>query len=436
MIRLLLVFCLLLLFDTVPVEGAPPPIGIVTIDGTINPITTEYMQRSLKKAAQLGEQAVVIEMDTPGGLDTAMRAIIKSMFASSVPVVVYVAPAGARAASAGAVIALAADVCAMAPGTNIGAAHPVSMGEKRDKVMAAKVLNDAAAYVEGIAIKRGRNQDLATQMVRESLSLSAEKGLEGGVVDLMAGSRTELLLKLDNRLIPRNGGAVVLRTAGAELIRHEMGSRDKILDAVSNPNIAYLLMMLGFVGLFFELSTPGVILPGVIGAISLILAFFALQSLPVNYAGVLLILLALILFIAEIKVVSYGMLTISGIVAMTLGSLFLFRSPVSELQLSWSVIFTTVVTIAAFFSWVVNRGIKAHRRKPVTGSEGLTGENGIADSDMVPEGTVLVHGERWNAWSGNGPIRRGDQVEVVEVDGLRLRVRKVTRNARFDVSQL
>ncbi|OGT97649.1 MAG: serine protease [Geobacteraceae bacterium GWB2_52_12] len=428
----LLALCFLL-FGTFPVEGVPPPIGIVTIDGTINPVTAEYMQRSLNQAAERGEQLVLVEMDTPGGLDTSMRSIIKSIFASSVPVVVYVAPAGARAASAGAIIVLAADISAMAPGTNIGAAHPVSMGEKPDKVMAAKVLNDAAAYVEGVARKRGRSPEPAIRMVRESLSLSAEKGVEAGVVDILAGSRTELLMKLDGRRISRGESSVVLRTTGAPLIRHDMGTRDKILDAISNPNIAYLLLMLGFVGLFFELSNPGVLLPGVIGAISLILAFFALQALPVNYAGVLLILLALILFIAEVKVVSYGMLTISGIVAMTLGSLFLFRSPIPELRLSWSVIIITVASITGFFTWVVTGGIKAHRRKPTTGSEGLTGEKGTAETDLVPDGTVLVHGEYWNAWSGDEPIRRGDPVEVVEVDGLRLRVRKVLRNSGFDV---
>lgn len=424
MLRLLLVPLFLLICGTFTAEGAPPPIGIVTIDGTINPVTAEYVQRSLQKASERGEQLVIVEMDTPGGLDTAMRAIIRSVFASPVPVVVYVAPAGARAASAGAVIALAADVCAMAPGTNIGAAHPVSMGEKPDKVMAAKVLNDAVAYVEGVARKRGRNPETAMRMVRESLSLSAEKGVENGVVDLLAVSRADLLKKLDGRRITRGETALVLQTAGAQVVRHDMGTRDKVLDAISNPNIAYLLLMLGFVGLFFELSNPGVLLPGVIGAISLILAFFALQALPVNYAGILLILLALILFIAEVKVVSYGMLTISGIVAMTLGSLMLFRSPVPELRLSWSVIFITVASITGFFTWAVTGGIRAHLRKPTTGSEGLTGEKGTADTDLVPEGTVLVHGEYWSAFSDDQPIRRGEQVEVVEVAGLRLRVKR------------
>jgi membrane-bound serine protease (ClpP class) len=362
-------------------------------------------------------------MDTPGGLDTAMRDIVKGIFASPVPVVVYVSPSGARAASAGAVIALSADVCAMAPGTNIGAAHPVSIGEQPDKVMQEKMLNDAEAYMESIARKRGRNVEEAKKMVRSSISLSAEKALETGVINLIASDRSELLKKLDGRGIVRDGKTVVLKLAGAGIEKHDMGTREKILDAISNPNVAYVLMMLGMLGLFFELSNPGVILPGVIGGISLILAFFAFQTLPVNYAGVLLILLALILFIAEIKIVSHGMLTVGGIISMILGSLLLFESPEPYLRVSWNVILVTVLAVTSFALVVITKAVKAHRRKPSSGREGLLGERGKAESDIVPEGKVFVRGEYWDAWSEES-ISRGDRIIVVDVEGMKLKVKK------------
>lgn len=396
---------------------------VVNISGPVNPVTAGFIIRNLKGAAVHHEQLLLIEMDTPGGLDTAMRDIVKEIFASPVPVVVYVAPSGARAASAGAVIALSADVCAMAPGTNIGAAHPVSMGEQPDKVMQEKMLNDAEAYVEGIARKRGRNIEEAKKMVRSSTSLSAEKALEAGVIDLMASSRDELMKKLDGRAISRDGKKAVLKTTSARIEKHEMSTREKILDVISNPNVAYVLMMLGMLGLFFELSNPGVILPGVIGGISLILAFFAFQTLPVNYAGVLLILLALILFIAEIKIVSHGMLTVGGIISMILGSLLLFESPEPYLRVSWSVILVTVLAVTSFALVVITKAVKAHRRKPSSGREGLLGEKGKAESDIEPEGKVFVRGEYWDAWSEES-ISRGDLIIVVDMDGMKLKVRK------------
>ena len=414
---------LLMLSFVASAFAAPPRVGVVTIQGTINPVTSDYLRRALQEASSRSEQLLVVEMDTPGGLDTAMRESVKSIFASKVPVVVYVAPSGARAASAGAIIALAADVCAMAPGTNIGAAHPVAMGEKPDKVMSAKILNDAEAYIEGIAQKRGRNPDLARRMVRDSISVTAEKGLEGKVVDLLAADRAELLEKLDGRQLDRGGKTVTLHTAGAEVVQHEMTARENILNVISNPNIAYILMMLGFLGLFFELSNPGVILPGVIGAISLIMAFFALQTLPVNYAGVLLIILALILFIVETQVVSHGVLAIGGVISLLLGSLLLFPSPEPALRVSRGVLFSTVTITGLLFVWIVSRGVQIHRRVPTTGIEGLVGESGTADSDLTPEGKVIVHGEYWNAWSDD-PIGHGDRIRVVGIEGLRLKVKK------------
>jgi membrane-bound serine protease (ClpP class) len=284
-------------------------------------------------------------------------------------VVVYVTPSGARAASAGAVIALAADLCAMAPGTNIGAAHPVSLGQQPDKVMSEKVLNDAEAYLEGIALKRGRNADVARQMVRESISLSADKAVAEKVVDLLAEDRQALLGKLDGRQLVRGGKQTVLRLNGARVTSYPMGTRDRILNAISNPDVAYVLMLMGFFGIFFELANPGVILPGVIGGISLILAFFAFQTLPVNYAGALLILLAVILFIAEVKIVSHGILAVGGCLSMVLGSLLLFPSREPYLRLSWGVIGGTVLVTVLFFLVVVAKVIEAHRQKPLTGME-------------------------------------------------------------------
>jgi len=277
--------------------------------------------------------------------------------------------------------------------------------------------------VEGIARKRGRNIEEAKKMVRSSKSLSAEKALEAGVVDIIASSRAELLAKLDGRTIVRQGKKVVLKTATASIEKHEMSSREKVLDAISNPNVAYILMMLGMLGLFFELSNPGVILPGVIGGISLILAFFAFQTLPVNYAGVLLILLALILFIAEIKIVSHGMLAVGGIISMILGSLLLFESPEPYLRVSWSVILVTVLAVTSFALVVIAKAVKAHRLKPSSGREGLLGERGKAESDIVPEGKVFVRGEYWDAWSEES-ISRGDRIIVVDVEGMKLKVRK------------
>ena len=417
------IFCLLM--SAVGLSAEQGRIRVVDIHDPITPVTASFLHHNLQEAAHDRDRLLLIELDTPGGLDTAMRSIVQDIFASPVPVAVFVAPAGARAASAGAIIALSADVCAMAPGTNIGAAHPVSIGEKPDKVMEAKIVNDAEAYVEGIARKRGRNETLARQMVRDSISLSAEKALAGRVIDLMATDRADLLRQLEGRRISRDGKELVLKLAGSTVVLSEMGMRERILNAISNPNVAYVLMMIGMLGLFFELSNPGVILPGAIGGISLILAFFAFQTLPVNYAGVLLILLALILFIAEIKIVSHGMLTVGGIVAMVLGSLLLFDSSEPYLRVSWSVILVTVAATVLFFVVAVRKVLQAHRNQPITGREGLVGDVGVADGEITTAaGKVFVQGEYWDARSDT-PIPAGEQVVVEAVEGMRLRVRKI-----------
>ena len=415
-----------LLVCTALAMAAGEKIRLVGIHDPITPVTARFVQRNLQEAARMGDRLVLIEMDTPGGLDTAMREIVKDVMASPVPVVVYVAPSGARAASAGAIIALAADVAVMAPGTNIGAAHPVSLGEKStDKTMEAKVVNDAEAYAEGIAHLRGRNEELARRLVRESISLSAEKALEGRLIDLIARDRGDLLQQLEGRGFSRNGREQVLKLKGADVMPMEMGAVERVLNAISNPNVAYVLMLLGMVGLYFELSNPGVILPGAIGGICLILAFFAFQTLPVNYAGILLILLGLILFIAEIKIVSHGMLTVAGMCAMVLGSLMLFESPDPYLRISWSVILVTVLATGAFFTVVVAKALSAHRPSPATGREGLVGQEGVAETGLAPDGKVFVRGEYWDAWCDE-PIEAGRRVRVLEVDGMRLKVQRIS----------
>jgi membrane-bound serine protease (ClpP class) len=413
----------LLLITVVVCHADRTTIRLLEVGGPINPATTVYIGRNLQEAASNGDALVLLEMDTPGGLDTSMREIVKKILSSPVPFVVYVAPSGSRAASAGAIIALAADYCAMAPGTAIGAAHPVSIGGKPDAVMQEKIVNDLLAYVEGIAKQRNRNIDLVRQMVSKSLSLSAEKAFEEKVVDFLAVDRTELIRKLNGKTIQRAQGSFQLKLDGTKVVSQKMTTREKILNVIGDPNIAYMLMMLGFLGLFFELSTPGAILPGVIGAISLILAFFAFQTLPVNYAGVLLIFLALILFIAEIKVVSQGMLTVGGVLAMILGSLLLFDSPEPYLRVSLTLILLTVFLVTGFAIFVIKKAITVHRTKPATGKEGLIGEKGYADSDIMPEGKIIVRGEYWDAWS-DVPVTRGEKITIVAVEGMKVKVEK------------
>ena len=418
-------------FIAMAADPASPTIRVVRVADVINPVVADFITAQLKAANEADERAFLLELDTPGGLDTAMRTIIQSILASKVPVIVYVYPSGARAASAGALITLAADFAVMAPGTNIGAAHPVSImpgrggEEKKDDVMADKIVNDAVAYSRSIAQQRGRNVEWAERIVRESLSTAASEALELKVIDLIAADEAALLKGLDGRRYLRDGEARILETEGVQLQRAEMSWRQKILSALSNPTVAYLLLMLGILGIFFEISQPGVILPGAIGAIALLLAFYAFQALPVNYAGVLLILLAVVLFILEIKVTSYGMLTVGGIISMALGSLILIESPVPYLQISRAVIFATVSVCAAFFSLVLWFVVRTQRTRFVSGLEGMVGERGVAETDIHPEGRVFVHGEYWDAFSTE-PIGKGEWIEVIQVvENLRLQVRRV-----------
>jgi membrane-bound serine protease (ClpP class) len=397
---------------------------VITVEGVINPVSSEFITWSIEKANEEGMEALVIELDTPGGLMESMRSIIKDMLGSDVPVVVFVAPHGARAASAGTFITIAAHVAAMAPQTNIGAAHPVGVGQDMNETMAGKVTNDAAAYIRSLAERRGRNAEWAEDAVRKSVSATEEEAIAKGVIDLVTKDVNSLLHDIDGWNVETVAGKRTLHTKGATVIREEMGLRHRILDIVSNPNIAYILMILGFYGLFFELTNPGAIFPGVLGGICLILAFYAFQTLPVNYAGLLLIALAIILFILETQIASFGVLTIGGIISMILGSIMLFESGAPFMKLSLAVVFTTVLATAAFFLAVVGLAVKAHRRKPVTGSEGLVGLEGKAVTDISGrKGQVSVHGELWSAFSDE-PIEKDENVVVESLKGFKVKVRK------------
>lgn len=396
---------------------------VVTVSGVINPVSAEFIGKSVERANEMGAEAMVMELDTPGGLDTSMREIIKDILGSGVPVVVFVAPPGARAASAGAFITIAAHVAAMAPQTNIGAAHPVGVGGQIDETMAEKVVNDAAAYIKSLAERRGRNSQWAEDAVRKSVSATETEALEKNVIDLVTNDLNSLLRDIDGRTVQTAAGERVLRTAGANVIREEMGLRHRILDLISNPNVAYILMLLGFYGLFFELTNPGAIFPGVIGGICLILAFYAFQTLPVNYAGLLLIILAIILFVLEAQIASHGVLTIGGIISMAIGSIMLFEAG-PFIKLSLYLIVPAVLITTLFFTVTVGLAFKAYRRKPVTGKEGLTGQPGVATSDITPEGgTVRVAGELWSATSDE-TVAKGEKVMVVDVAGLKVKVKK------------
>jgi membrane-bound serine protease (ClpP class) len=415
-----------LTFALVTAAGAQT-VSTLEIDGVISPITVRLVSTAIERARATGSVALVILLDTPGGLERSMRSIVRDMLNSPVPVIVYVSPTGARAGSAGVFITIAAHVAAMAPATNIGAAHPVSAGGgSMDKEMAKKVENDAAAFIRSVARERGRNQEWAEKAVRASVSATEQEALKLGIIDLIASSVPELLEKTDGRQVKTPGGTVTLRTKGAVVQPIGVGWRDRFLAIITDPNIAYILLMLGMLGLFFELANPGVILPGVIGGISLILAFFAFQSLPINWAGLLLILLGIVLLIAEIKVVSHGVLTIGGIISILLGSMMLLNTPELPLRVSWTVIVPVVAMTVGIFVFAVAAGARAQLQRPTTGAAGLLHQTGVAKTPLAPEGQVLVNGELWTAVSEGPGIPAGERVRVVEVEGLKLRVERAS----------
>jgi membrane-bound serine protease (ClpP class) len=415
--------------NTAPTSSTPAApahtVLLITIDDPITPMVAEYIIKSIDKAAKQNAEALIIQMDTPGGLVESTREIIKKMLASDVPIVVYVAPDGSRAASAGVFITLTANIAAMAPNTRMGSASPVQLEGKMDETMAKKVTNDLAAMVRGIAEKRGRNAAWAEDAVRKSISATEAEALKLGVIDLIVPDIATLLKKIDGRTVDVALGKKTLRTADAVVKEHAMGFRYKLLGIISNPNIAYILMILGFYGLYFELSNPGAIFPGVAGAIFLILAFYALQTLPINYAGLMLIILAIGLFIAEAFITSHGVLGVGGAVAMLFGSLMLIDSPEPSLRVSWAVIIPVVAASALLFIVTVTVAVRARRGKVDTGKEGLLGMHAEAKTDIREDGQVFVHGEFWNARSDER-ITKGEMVVVTAVNGLRLTVKKVS----------
>lgn len=420
----LLLFFLLTLASSVYSNEDKHAVLVITVNGVINPVTAEYISKGIRKAQSDNKEALVIEIDTPGGLDTSMRSIVREIMASEVPIVVYVSPGGARSASAGVFITLSAHIAAMAPGTNIGAAHPVAIGEKMDKTISEKATNDAAAYIKTIAEKRGKNAKWAESAVRKSVSSTENEALRDNIIDFVSKDLNTLLSDIDGRKVQTASKTTALRTRNASIDRMEPGIRNRILSLISDPNVAYILMLLGFYGIFFELTNPGSIFPGVTGGICLILAFYSFQTLPVNYAGILLVLLAVILFILEVKIVSHGLLTIGGVISMLIGSLMLFESPEPFLKLSLYLVIPAVLVTALFFTLTIGLALKAYKKRPVTGAEGLVGIQGRANTDIAGEiGTVSLNGEIWSAFSDEF-IPKGAKITVEDVSGLKLKVRK------------
>jgi membrane-bound serine protease (ClpP class) len=399
---------------------------VLKINGSINPATSDYIHEGIKRAEEKNVECVVVELNTPGGLLKSTRMIVTDFLTSGVPVIVYVSPAGSQSASAGVFITLAAHIAVMAPGTNIGAAHPVNMQGGMDSTMSEKVTNDAAAFIRTISEKRHRNIQWAEEAVRKSLSITETEALKKNVIDFIANSRRDLLDSLDGKKISVGERTITLATKGAVIDVHEMGWQYKILDILSDPNIAYLFMMIGIYGLLFELYNPGAVFPGVVGAISLLVALYAMHTLPINYSGIALILLGIILFLLEIKITSYGLLTVGGVISLFLGSIMLINTDAwFEFQeISLAVIIPTVLFTAAFFLFAIGAGLKAQRRQPTTGSEGIVGELGVAFTKLNPGGQVRVHGEMWNAECIDGTVPKDGSIVVVEVNGLMLKVKK------------
>lgn len=413
-----------------------PIIDVIKIDGTINPAATDYIHDGIKRANEENAECLIIQLNTPGGLLKSTRIIVSDILTSNVPVVIFVYPSGAQAASAGVFITLAANISVMAPGTNIGAAHPVMITgsetpNRKDSldIMMDKATNDAAAFARTISEKRHRNIDWAEKAVRQSLSLTETEAIKEKVIDFIARDMESLLNQLDGRNVETAVGSKTIHIKNADVRITEMSVTQKILDIISDPNLAYILLMLGIYGLLFELYNPGSILPGIVGVISLILAFYSLHSLPINYAGLALIIFAIILFIAEIKIVSHGLLTAGGILSLLIGSLMLINTTVTFefVQISLSVIITVTLLTSLFFIFALGKGIAAQRRKPTTGSEGLIGEIGVALSKITPGsiGQIMLHGEIWKAECADEEINDNENVRVTERSDLLLKVKRI-----------
>ncbi len=398
---------------------------VAQYQGIIGPISSRYIEKAIRRAEESEAECLVILLDTPGGLDDAMRDIVKAELNAGIPVVVFVHPKGARAASAGVFITLAAHIAAMSPGTNIGAAHPVAIGKKMDRVMKEKVTNDAVAYIQSIAEERGRNGRWAERAVRQSVSASSEDALKLNIINVVAKDLEDLLEQIDGIEVSIRDESRILRTKSAQIQEVNLTLRELFLVRITNPNIAYILFTLGSAGLVYEFTHPGAIFPGVAGAVCLILAFLSLQTLPVNYAGIALILMGIIMLFLETRTPTNGPLSVGGIASMLLGSVVLFDTDAPFLRVSWSVILPVVLFTAAFFLFLVFMTIRAMKRKPTTGKRGLVGECAEVKTAISPDkaGSVFVHGEYWDAVAGE-KIKAGEEVEVMEVKGMRLVVKR------------
>ena len=429
----IIIFFLALLFIfscclTVSYTTPNSSIYLLQLNGIINPITSQYVVKGIEDAEAERAECLILQLDTPGGLDTSMRDIIKKMLNSTIPIIVYIYPSGGRAASAGVFITLASNIAAMTPGTNIGAAHPVVMGgEEIDEEMKAKMENDAAAYIKTIAEKRGRNAQWAEKAVRESVSITEKEAIEIGVIEFIANDVKELIEIIDGVRVTTASETRILNTKGAEIIPVKMTFKDLFLHSLTNPNIAYILLFLGIYGILGEFSHPGSFFPGIVGGISLILAFVAFQSIPINYAGLLLIIFGIVLLVIEVYTPTFGVLTAGGVTSLILGSFMLPKATAPFLRISLGLIISMSLATAAFFVFALSKGIRIQWKKPVTGREGLMGKVGIAKTDLIPEGTIFVHGERWQASTEGETIKEGEEVEVLEVKGLQLIVKKYIR---------
>jgi len=412
-----------------PVWATSQQVLVIEVDGSINPVTADYIQRSINKAFEQKSTCLVLKLNTPGGLLKSTRIIVSSILDAPLPVVVYVSPSGAHAGSAGVFITMAGHIAAMVPGSNIGAAHPVSGQQQMDSIMSEKVTNDAAAFIRSIAQNRNRDTAWAEMAVRQSVSITAGDALKKNVIDLIAVDIRDLLQKIDGKEVTVRSAQVILKTKNATIVAEPMTWVEKFLNIIVDPSIAYFLMTVGFLGIIMELYNPGVIFPGVIGGISLILAFYAMHTLPINYAGLALIILAVILFVLEIHVVSHGVLSIGAVIALLLGSFMLLKneSPLEFARISKAVIIPTVVLVAAFFLWMVTLGIKAQRRKNnVTGAESLPGSTGIVMEDFEHEGMIMMQGELWKAETTGGVfVKKGQQIKITGRRNLTLLVEPI-----------